>query len=193
MNIIVFDIETSNLFSDVGKRDPVALDISVVGVYDSQTDSYKAYLQEEFGKLWQVIEQSDALVGYNSDYFDIPLLNKYYPGDLLSFKSIDLLKEIQKTLGRRIGLDAVAEATLGIGKSAHGIQAVQWWRQGKVKEVCDYCLQDVKVTKDIFEYALKHGEVKYKDAFTNSVESIKIDTREWLTPQEKSVTMSLGF
>lgn len=193
MNVIVFDIETSNIFSDVGSRDAAALDLAVVGVYNSIDDSYNSYLQEDLGKLWSIIEQCDALVGFNSDHFDIPLLNKYYAGDLFSFKSIDIMKEIQKTLGRRIGLDSVAEATLGVGKSSNGLQAVQWWRQGKIQEVRDYCIQDVKVTKEVFDYAREHHEVKYKDIFTNSIETVAIDTSDWEQPLEKTATLSLGF
>ena len=74
---IVFDIETANIFDDVGSNDPVKLDISIVGAYDSATDSYESYSVEELPKFWAIIERADMLIGFNSDHFDIPLLNKY--------------------------------------------------------------------------------------------------------------------
>ena len=94
MRKIIFDCETSNIFTDVGSSDARDLDISVVCIYDSETDKYSAYFQEELKDLWPILEKADLLIGFNSDHFDIPLLNKYYSGDLTKFKSLDLLKEI---------------------------------------------------------------------------------------------------
>ena len=191
MRKIVFDIETRNIFQDVGSNDPTALDISVVGVYDSETNKYTTYLQEELKNLWPIIEQADVLIGYNSDHFDIPLLNKYYPGDLTKIKSVDLMKEIQLVLGRRMKLDHIAESTLGTAKSSHGLQAVAWWKQGEIDKIKEYCLDDVKITKKLYEYALKHGKVSYKDG-TKKV-TIKLDTSSWEKPSENSMTHTLPF
>jgi len=149
MRYVVFDLETQNIFQEVGSSDPTALDISVGTVYDYGTEKYTTVSIDNLDDLWPIIEQADALVGYNSNHFDIPLLNKYYPGDLTQIKSIDLLEDIKASLGRRLRLDSIAQATLGAKKSADGLQAVRWWREGKVKEIMKYCEQDVKVTKDI--------------------------------------------
>src|SRR4051812_47245391 len=105
MRKIVFDIETKNFFSDVGKYDPTLLDISIVAIYDSSTDSYSSFLETELPKLWSIIERADVLIGFNSEHFDIPLLNKYYPGDLTKIKSLDILKEIRQSYGRRMKLE----------------------------------------------------------------------------------------
>ena len=82
MNKIVFDIETSNIFQEVGSNNPADLSISVVGLYEYKNDKYSAYLVEEFALLWPIIEDADMLITFNGDHFDIPLLNKYYSGDL---------------------------------------------------------------------------------------------------------------
>ncbi|MEN9920515.1 MAG: hypothetical protein RL538_408 [Candidatus Parcubacteria bacterium] len=167
MRYVVFDLETQNIFQEVGSSDPTDLDISVATAYDSETDTYTTVTVDEIHKLWPIIEKADALVGYNSNHFDIPLLNKYYPGDLTTIKSIDLLEDIKNALGRRLRLDSVAQATVGAKKSADGLQAVRWWREGKIKEIMKYCEQDVKVTKQVFEYARKNGHVKFKDGARN--------------------------
>ena len=104
MRYLIFDLETQNTFHDVGSNDSVNLDISVGSFYCSETDAYTTVTVDELTKVWPLIEKADALVGYNSNHFDIPLLNKYYPGDLFSIKSIDLLEEIRKSLGRDYGL-----------------------------------------------------------------------------------------
>lgn len=191
MRYIVFDLETQNYFSDVGSNDPANLDISVACFYDSATDKYTALSIDELSQAWPIIEQADALVGYNSNHFDIPLLNKYYPGDLRTFKSIDILESIRDSLGRRLRLDSVAEATVGAKKSADGLQAVRWWREGKVDEVKKYCTQDVKVTKKVFDYALEHGHVKFKDG--SRKREIPIDTSTWLTKNDNGLTHALPF
>ncbi len=182
MRKITFDIETSNLFSDVGSNDPSKLALSVVCIHDSETDTYSSYLEEDLGKLWPILEKTDMLIGYNSDHFDIPLLNKYYPGDLSKIKSLDLLKEIRQSLGRRIKLDDVAEATLGKNKTGHGLEAIVWWRNGEKDKVIRYCLEDVKITKELYEYALKNNHVKFRDGMV--VKEIKLDPSGW----EKSTT-----
>jgi len=189
MRKIIFDCETSNLFQDVGSSDAEALDLSVVCIHDSLTDKYFSYFQEELKDLWPILEQADLLIGFNSDHFDIPLLNKYYSGDLSKIKSLDLLKEIKNSLGRRIKLDTVAEATLGLNKSGNGLEAVTWWKQGKREEVKKYCQDDVKITKEIYEYALKNGHLKYKDG--GVIKEIKLDTSTWEKKSDSAITHTL--
>jgi len=191
MRYIVFDLETQNLFQEVGSNDPTALDISVGTVYDSHTDKYTTVTVDEIDQLWPIIEKADALVGYNSNHFDIPLLNKYYPGDLTQIKSIDLLEDIKKSLGRRLRLDSVAQATLGSKKSADGLQAVRWWKEGNIKDIKKYCEQDVKVTKEIFEYARKNGHVKFKDGHRKK--DIILDTAHWEEKDDTVMTHSMLF
>lgn len=191
MRYIIFDLETQNIFSDVGSNDPADLDISVGTFYDSVDNKYHTVTIDELPSIWPILEQADALVGYNSNHFDIPLLNKYYPGDLTHIKSIDLLESIKDSLGRRLRLDSVAEATVGTKKSAHGLIAVRWWREGKIDEIKKYCEQDVKVTKKIFDYALKHGHVKFKDG--SRKREIPLDISSWMIKEDSAMTHSLLF
>ncbi len=174
---VVFDIETQNLFAEVGSASPEALSIALVGVWDSATDSYTSYLEDELPKLWPLLEQADLLIGFNSDHFDIPLLNKYYPGDLTRIKSIDLLKEVKAVIGRRVKLDTLAQATLGLQKTATGIKAYEWWKRGEVDKIREYCLEDVRITKELYEYARQHGHLKYRDF--NTVKEIPLNTASW--------------
>lgn len=193
MRTVVFDIETSNIFADVGSNNPADLDIAVVCLWDSETDSYHSFTTEQFNELWRLLEHTDILVGYNSDHFDVPLLNKYYPGDLSQIKSLDLMKEVQLVIGRRLKLDNIAKCTLGTknAKSADGLMAVEWWRNGEYQKVIDYCIQDVKVTKQVMDYALEHGHLKYNDG--PHKKTVELDTRTWLEAEKVSMTHTLGF
>lgn len=192
MRKIVFDIETKNTFQEVGSNRSADLDISLLVIFDYLDNEYKTYTEENMADLWPILEQTDLLIGYNSDHFDIPLLNKYYPGELTSVGSLDLLKEIKKSLGKAIRLDNVAEATIGVGKSGHGLQAIEWWKAGEIDKIEKYCRDDVKVTKDIYEYALKNEHLKYKDLL--DVVDIPIDTSDWDKKAEgQSINYTLPF
>jgi DEAD/DEAH box helicase domain-containing protein len=191
MRYVVFDLETQNTFADVESNDPKDLSISVGCAYDSLTDEYTTVAIDELHKLWPVIEQADVLVGYNSDHFDIPLLNKYYPGDLTKFKSIDILASIRDSLGKRLRLDSIAQATIGAKKSGNGLMAIKWWREGDIASIKKYCKQDVKVTKEIFEYALANQKVFYKDG--TKKREIILDTSNWCADADSSTTLSMPF
>lgn len=191
MNYVVFDLETQNIFADVGSSDATALDISVATFYESDTDTYTTVTIDELQDVWPILERADALVGYNSNHFDIPLLNKYYPGDLTQIKSIDLLEYIKESLGRRLRLDDVAKATIGAKKSADGLAAVRWWREGEIKKIKKYCEQDVKVTKKVFDYAMEHGHVLFKNGYRK--QEIPLDTSSWTNKEEAAMTHSLLF
>lgn len=184
MRKIVFDIETSNIFQEVGSNNPADLSISVVGIYEYDKDKYSTFLEEEFGKLWPIIENADMFITFNGDHFDIPLLNKYYPGDLFKIKSVDILKEMHKSAGRRMKLDQIAEGTLGVNKSGHGLDAIKWWRDGEIEKVKKYCLDDVRITKDVYEYALKNGKLIFKEG--PNLNEIKLDISGWEAPAESS-------
>jgi DEAD/DEAH box helicase domain-containing protein len=192
MRAITFDIETRGGFGALGRLDAQTLELTVVGVHDSETGEYTSYLKEELGQLWPVLEHADVLIGYNSDSFDIPILNRYYPGDLTRIRSVDLMVEVQKVLGRRLRLDSLAQATLKRGKSGDGLKAVDWWNQGLYDKVREYCIDDVRLTRELFDYAIKHGSLKYKDL--KETRDIKLDTSAWLMPAEGgAMTHTLPF
>ena len=190
MKGLVFDIETSDTFNNE-KRNPEDLTLSVVAVYSYPNNTYTAYTQETLVDLWEVLRSIDTLIGFNNNHFDTPLLNKYAPMDLTKeYASIDLLESVRQSLGRRIKLDWIAEGTLGTKKSGDGLQAVEWWRQGEIEKVKQYCIDDVRITKEIFDYALKNEELKYNDL--GSVHTIPIDTSQWekeTTAEDSSVSL----
>lgn len=184
MREITFDIETANAFPTLSRNDLSRMELAVVAIHDSETGEYSSYSKEELTKLWPILETADVLIGYNSNSFDIPLLNNYYPGDLAKIRSLDLLVEVQTALGRRLRLQSLAEGTLKAKKSGDGLQSVRWWQEGLYDKVREYCIQDVRLTRKIYEYALEHGSLKYKDL--KDTKTIKIDTSNWHTPKERS-------
>lgn len=192
MRKIVFDIETRNIFQDLGTNKAEDLDISIVGIYDYETAKYESFSQEEFDKMWPYFQNAEQLITFSGEHFDIPLLNKYYKkaglGDLKTIRSLDVLKEIKTQYGRRMKLDQIANGTFGINKSGDGLQAVTWWRQGEVDKIRKYCLDDVKITKDVYEFAMKSKKLMFKEG--PFIKEIKLDTKHW-EPVAEVKTQSL--
>ncbi len=188
MRKIIFDIEADGLITNVGSKQ-VFPNIYVVCIYDSETDKYSSYTQEQLKDLWPILEKADLLIGYNNDGYDTPLLNNYYSGDLKKINGLDILSEIKKSLGFRLKLDSVAEATLGRKKTGHGLEAMEWWKQGRYDDVIKYCIEDVRITKDIYEYALKNGILKYKDM--GIIKDIQLDTSGWENKADSAITHTL--
>ncbi len=189
---IVFDIETKNTFEDVGGYKPAELEISLIGVYFYETDEYTTFLEDELCKLWPRLEHSDRIIGYNIKHFDIPVMNRYYPGDLMRLPMLDIMEEVVRSLGHRIKLDSIAASTLGYGKTGTGLQAVEYWKQGKIDELRDYCLQDVKVTKEVYEYGLKHGAVAYDD-FSGERRGIPVDFTKKVGQEGAKINLTMPF
>ncbi len=157
---IVLDLETKFLYRDVN-YDRRKLGISVVGVYDYASDTNAAFEEHELHKLFPFLENCSYIIGFNINSFDLPILQPYYPGKLSQFPTFDLLDDIKEKLGRRLGLNDLANATLGKRKSGHGLQAVDLYREGKMEELKRYCLDDVFLTKELFEHGAEKGEIYF--------------------------------
>lgn len=193
-NEVVFDIETQNTFADVN-NDFKKLRVSVVSVYLYATDTYESFTEDELGKLWPILEKADRIIGYNSEHFDLPILNNYYLGDLLPLPHLDLMVKIKDSLGIRLKLKDVAEATLdNITKSAEGLQAIAWWKEGKIDEIKKYCEQDVRVTKEIYEFGKQNRQLFYKN-LTGDVLPFAVDFSFPKTEgaNKKSINLTLPF
>ena len=148
---LVIDIETKNFFTDVGRDNFDAIDISVVGVYSYLRDEERCFGEHELGELAAWIEGTGRIVGFSINRYDIPILNRYVPTNLWSIERFDILDEIERVMGERISLNRLAKTNLGVGKNGHGSQAISLYQEGKIEELKAYCLQDVKVTKELYD------------------------------------------
>lgn len=189
MNEIVLDLETQFAFSEVPRGDPSLLKISLVGVYRYDTDSYVAYREADLKQLWPVLEAADRVIGFNINHFDYAVLRPYYPGRWQEFPTLDIFTVAEQKLGFRVGLDAIAQASLGHGKTGHGLDALKWYREGNWKDLERYCLDDVRVTKEVYEYGKKHGELKYQNRMGSGQFSVDFS----FEPKPRSVNLTLGI
>ncbi len=163
-DIVVVDLETQYIASEVGGWGNIRNMRLAVGVtYHSTEDVYRTYLEEDAPLLVATLRKADLVVGYNVLRFDYEVLRRYTDDLLLDLPTVDMLDDIYRTLGWRLKLEDVAAATLGEGKSADGLQAVRWFRQGHIDKVIDYCRRDVEVTWQVYQFGQQHGHVRYRD------------------------------
>lgn len=164
---IVLDLETQKSFEEVGGRGKNhLLKISVVGIYDYITDKYLTFEEHEIPKLASMLQTADQIIGYNIKDFDFEVLQPYLNFNIFEVPYLDLLEEVVKSLGHRIKLESVAQGTLGSGKSGNGLEAILYYKSGKMDLLKKYCLKDVQITKQVYEYALKNSKLLYQDYFT---------------------------
>ena len=177
-NHIVLDIETQNLFSDVGGKENLSkLLLSVAGVYSYSQNKFLTFTEKEIPAFEDLLKKTDLIIGFNIDHFDLPVLKKYLSVDLNTIPTLDIMKEVVNRMGHRVSLDDVCTNTLGKKKSANGLIAVDYWRQGRMDELKKYCLDDVRLTRDVYEYGLKNNEIKFtaRDANLPYIKTMKVD------------------
>ena len=174
MKLVVFDVETKKAFDEVGGYYPDKLGVSISGVYyrDDQTNEewLKGFREEQFPEMFKLFESADRIVGFNTISFDMPALSPYYVGDLLKLPNFDIMVEVEKLIGHRVSLDALAKETLGEQKIGHGLDAIRYFHDGDWESLEKYCLQDVVVTRKLYELGAAGKALKFKNKWNRLIE-----------------------
>ena len=164
--ILYFDLETQKSAEDVGGWGNIHdMNLAVGVVWDSCEQEYFSYQENTALQLVEKLQTADLVVGFNVKKFDYGVLQPYADFDLDEITTFDMLIDVNKKLGHRLSLNHLAENTLNAEKSADGLVSLQWYKEGKIDKIIEYCKQDVEITRDLFLYGESHGYVKY---FTRS-------------------------
>ncbi len=183
LDTLVFDIETKNFFTDpgVGWNNFDALQISMVCVYSYAKDRYFSFNEHQLAEAAKLFDTSSLLVGFSSNRYDIPVLEAHFgriPGlkiDLWGKERFDLLEEVELALGQRISLDKLSRANLGVGKERKGHEAITMYKNGEMEELEKYCLQDVRLTKDLYDLYRKKAELLVPDYRTGEITKVNFN------------------
>ncbi len=174
-NILYFDLETQKSAEEVGGWDKISkMGMSVGVTYSTTRGAYKIYGEKEVDELIHDLQRADLVVGFNHLRFDYEVLHGYTAFDLRQLPTLDMLVELQKKLAHRLSLDSIANATFGLEKTAEGMQAIQWYRQGKMMKIAEYCCYDVKLTRMVHEYGAHHHQLRYKNRFGKKL-TVQVD------------------
>jgi DEAD/DEAH box helicase domain-containing protein len=161
--VVYFDLETQKSAQDVGGWGNSHLMKLAVGVvWDSLDEQFHSYLEKDAAALVAKLRSADLVVGFNVISFDYAVLQPYASVDLLEINTFDMLVDVQKNLGYRLKLDHLAQCTLKAEKSADGLVSLQWFKEGKIDLIVEYCKKDVEITRDLFLFGEKNGHVLYR-------------------------------
>lgn len=196
MEEIILDLETKKAFVETGQYDPSKLGVSYVGICrrdlsGKNRDEFTGFFEDDISSLWSILEQAKRIVGFNIVGFDLPVLSAYYHGDVSALPVLDILDEVKKKIGHRVSLDAIARETLGVQKSGSGLDALAFYEQGKLDKLKKYCLMDVRITRDVYDYGKKHGHLRFRNKW-NRVVKVAVDFSLNDDSKGAKVQMSLG-
>lgn len=176
MNYVFFDLESQNLFQDVGGRDHIdKLLVACAVTWSTLKSDFSVYWEKDVPQLIEELKSATKVIGFNLRGFDYQVLQPYTPETrFASLPTLDLLLDLQKLLGFSISLDSIASATLGTKKSADGVQSVEWYRNGELDKVAEYCKMDVDITRQVFEFGRDNGHIFYKSRLGSK---LKVDVK----------------
>lgn len=165
-NIVYFDLETQKSAEEVGGWDHISrMGMSVGVTYSTARGDYKIYGEKQVDALIKELQRADLVVGFNQLRFDYEVLHGYTAFDLRQLPTLDMLVALEEQLKHRLSLDSIATATFGVEKTAEGLQAIQWFKEGKLLEIAEYCCYDVKITRMVHEYGVQHRQLHYHNRF----------------------------
>jgi len=165
-NVVYFDLETQKSADEVGGWNNIRdMRMSVGVTYSTARGDYKIYGESQINDLITELMRADLVVGFNNLRFDYEVLHGYTVFDLRQIPTLDMLIELQKAINHRLSLDSIATTTLGVEKTAEGLQAIEWFRQGRLMEIAEYCCYDVKITKLVHEFGNVNRQLFYKNRF----------------------------
>lgn len=165
-NIVYFDLETQKSADDVGGWDKIRdMRMSIGVTYSTARGTYEIYSEKRVNDLIRELQRADLVVGFNNLRFDYEVLHGYTVFDLTQVPTLDMLVEVQRILQHRLSLDSIASATLGLEKTSEGLQALAWFKEGRMADIAEYCCFDVKITKLVYEYGAANRQLFYKNRF----------------------------
>ncbi len=165
-NTVYFDLETQKSADEVGGWDNISrMGMSVGVTYSTARGEYRIYAEKQVNDLITELQRADLVVGFNNLRFDYEVLHGYTTLDLRQLPTLDMLVDLQNKLQHRLSLDSIATATFGVEKTAEGMQAIRWFKQGKLLEIAEYCCYDVKITRLVHEYGVQNHQLFYHNRF----------------------------
>ncbi len=166
-----FDLETKKSAEDVGGWGNIhKMGLAVGVVWDSLDREFFTYEEKDARELVEKLRTADLVVGFNVIGFDYTVLQPYSDFDLQEINTFDMLVDVKKNLGFRLSLNHLAQHTLNAEKSADGLVSLQWYKEGKINKIIQYCKQDVEITRDLYLFGEQHGFVKYQSRSGNPLQ-----------------------
>jgi len=160
---VYYDVETQLSADEVGGWNNIHLMRVSLAVSWSVKDLFRLWEEASVAEMIEYLGRFEKIVSFNGDRFDSQVLSHYGKVQTINLHSFDVMVDLSRRLGHRVSLDSVAQATLGLGKSADGITALRWWKEKQIELLAEYCRKDVQVLIDVVSFGRINGFVRYSD------------------------------
>ena len=198
---VIFDLETQKFFDEIEGSDPADLGVSILSMYvrtlDSDFNEIKgemhSFFEDDLIKSWDYFKNANRIIGFNSKHFDVPALKPYLPIEITKIPHLDILEHVREENGRRVSLNAIVKETLGDHKADDPANAILYWQKRdevSLAKLKFYCEEDVRLTKEIYDYGLKNKKLIFKD-YWNTVRTIDVDFSYPVVEVKKEAQTSL--
>ncbi|KKP48037.1 MAG: hypothetical protein UR39_C0002G0140 [Candidatus Woesebacteria bacterium GW2011_GWA1_33_30] len=198
---VIFDLETQKFFDEIEGFDPSLLGVSVLSMYVRTLDSncvetkgeMISFFEEDLAKSWEYFKSAHRIIGFNSKHFDVPALKPYLPLEIIKIPHLDILEHVKEVNGRRVSLNAIVKETLGDHKADDPANAIMYWQKRDEESLIKlkfYCEEDVRLTKEIYDYGLKNKKLRFKD-YWNTAREIDVDFSYPVIENKEEVQASL--
>ena len=165
-NIVYFDLETQRSADEVGGWNHISrMGMSIGVIYSTTRQEYRIFCEKQVDDLIRELQRADLVVGFNNLRFDYEVLHGYTAFDMRQLPTLDMMVDLQNRLEHRLSLDSIATATFGVEKTAEGLQAIQWFKEGRLLDIAEYCCYDVKLTRLVHEYGVSNRHLFYNNRF----------------------------
>ncbi|EKE05851.1 MAG: hypothetical protein ACD_19C00176G0073 [uncultured bacterium] len=182
---VIFDLETQKFFDDIDGNDPADMGVSILSMYVRTLDEtfcevkgeMISFFEPDLSKAWEIFKKADRIIGFNSKRFDVPALKNYLPAELTKIPHLDILEVVRAVNSKRVSLGAIANGTLGDHKADDPANAITYWAkhdEESLKKLKFYCEEDVRLTKELYDYGLKYKKLTFKD-YWNDIKTIEVD------------------
>ncbi|MEK7465036.1 MAG: WYL domain-containing protein [Patescibacteria group bacterium] len=174
---VVLDIETKTAPAngEGSERGLSSLGVSVAGIWSSHDQKFRAIREEQIAsELGPILKSADLVIGFFINRFDLPVLKTHLDFDIRDLPVLDIFDDVTAKLGHRVSLASLAQATLGEGKTGHGLEAIGWYQAGDWKRLEEYCLNDVRLTRDLYEYGTRRGHLLFESYIDRKTVSVPV-------------------
>ncbi len=163
-SVLVLDLETQRSAEEVGGWENASrMGLAVAVTADLATGEMRVFTEEQVDDLLHDLSTAAGIIGFNLRRFDFAVLRGYRDLDYGALPTLDILEEVQASLGFRLSLNHLARETLGAPKLANGLQSLAWFKAGDLDKIIEYCKADVDLTRRLFEFGRRQGYLLYRD------------------------------
>lgn len=185
---LYLNLDTQLRAIDVDGWYPEKMGVSIAVALTSK--ELRIFTAKNINELIPLLESAKAVIGYNLEGFDFRVLCGCPGVNLEGVRYLDMLADIESSIGVRVSFGAAVIATLGAQRDDDGLDLVKCWKEGKIEKVIEGVTSTALQIRALHEYGMEHGEVFYNPHESNRRVRVAVDwagadaIRNYCKPEE---------